>query len=59
MKDEMKELTKDCKALFKEFQQMEMEVKNTVQETTEVAKSNRPHNRYADIGERESELLYI
>ena len=51
LKDKLNGLTKDPRVLFKEFQQLETEAMNTVQNTTVMGEINKPHNRYGDIGE--------
>ena len=49
LKDKLTELTEDPRLLFREFQQLETEVLNTVQDTAVVGEINKPHNRYGDV----------
>ena len=51
LKDKLNELTEDPGVLFREFQQLETEVRKSVPHTAIKAVMNKPHNRYADIGE--------
>ena len=54
--DKLKETTEtvaeDTAKLFEEFRQLEEEVKNGVQESTDNSKKeiNKKHNRYIDMG---------
>ena len=51
LKDKLNELTEDPGMLFRQFQQLETEVKNSVPQTAVKAEMNQSHNRYGDIGE--------
>ena len=51
LKDKLNELTEDPRVLFRQFQQLETEVMNTVQAKAVMGEINKPHNRYGDIGE--------
>ena len=51
LKEKLNELTENPRVLFKEFQHLETELKNTVPDTTVLGEINIPHNRYGDIGE--------
>ena len=51
LKDKLNELTEDPGVLFREFQQLETEVRKSVPHTAIKAVVNKPHNRYGDIGE--------
>ena len=49
LKDKLNELTEDPRVLFREFQQLETEAMNTVQDTVVLEEIYKPHNRYWDI----------
>lgn len=50
LKDKLKELTENPSVLFREFQQLETEVRKAVSHTALMGEMNQPHNRYGNIG---------
>ena len=59
LKDKLTELTEDPRLLFREFQQLETEVMNTVQDTAVVGEINKPHNRYGDVVPFDNNLVTL